>query len=228
MNSKRPITTLFLLTSVDGKISTGATDKLDVDRDFPKLPGVREGLRQYYEIEQTTDLWSLNTGRVQEKMGVNEKPVPEKTPVSFVLVDRKHLNAHGVEYFCAMSQKFVLITTNPNHPAYGVDRENLYIIFQETLDMKKALEQLYTRFGCDRLTIQSGGTLNGLFLREKLIDFVDLVVAPVLVGGKETATAIDGKALQTPEELEGLGVLKLQECQVLDHSYLRLRYKVIS
>ena len=175
------MTTLFMLTSVDGKISTGATDELDVDRDFPKLPGVREGLGQYYEIEQTTDLWSLNTGRVQEKMGVNEKPMPEKTPVSFVLVDNKHLNAHGVEYFCALSQKFVLITTNPNHPAYGVGRENLYIIFQENLDMKKALEQLYVRFGCDRLTIQSGGTLNGLFLREKLIDYVDFVVAPVPV-----------------------------------------------
>ena len=48
------------------------------------------------------------------------------------------------------------------------------------------------------------------------------------VGGKETATVIDGNALTTPEELKDLGVLKLQECQVLDHSYLRLRYKVIS
>ena len=33
-----------MLMSVDGKISTGATDELDVDRDFPKIPGVREGL----------------------------------------------------------------------------------------------------------------------------------------------------------------------------------------
>ncbi len=59
----RPITTLFMLMSVDGKISTGATDELDVDRDFPAIPGLREGLHQYYEIEQTTDLWSFNTGR---------------------------------------------------------------------------------------------------------------------------------------------------------------------
>ena len=28
----RPITTLFTLMSVDGKISTGSTDELDVDR----------------------------------------------------------------------------------------------------------------------------------------------------------------------------------------------------
>ena len=46
----RPITTLFMLMSVDGKISTGATDDLDIDKDFPKIAGVREGLHQYYEI----------------------------------------------------------------------------------------------------------------------------------------------------------------------------------
>ena len=44
----RPVTTLFLIASVDGKISTGDTDSLDVDRDFPKIVGVKEGLLQYY------------------------------------------------------------------------------------------------------------------------------------------------------------------------------------
>ena len=57
----KPITTLFMLMSVDGKISTGAVDELDVDRDYPRIEGVKEGLYQYYEIEKTTDLWSLNS-----------------------------------------------------------------------------------------------------------------------------------------------------------------------
>ncbi len=70
----RPITTLFMLMSLDGKISPGASDDLDVDKDYPNIAGLKEGLPQYYEIEQTTDLWSFNTGRVQKKMGVNEKP----------------------------------------------------------------------------------------------------------------------------------------------------------
>ena len=39
----RPITTLFMLMSVDGKISTGTTDEFDVDRDFPKIDGLKEG-----------------------------------------------------------------------------------------------------------------------------------------------------------------------------------------
>ena len=47
----RPVTTLFMLMSVDGKISTGSTDEMDVDKDFPKIDGVKEGLHQYYEID---------------------------------------------------------------------------------------------------------------------------------------------------------------------------------
>lgn len=223
----RPITTLFALTSVDGKISTGSTDVLDVDKDFPNLVGVQEGLHQYYEIEQTTDLWSFNSGRVQEKMGVNTKPFPQKTPVSFVLVDNNHLNEHGVRYFCALSQTFVVVTTNRNHPAFCVQESNLHIVYQEKISLKAMLEILKSRFGCERLTVQSGGTLNGLFLREKLLDYVDIVVAPVLIGGKETSTLIDGQSLTSSEELHKLGVLKLQECIVLENSYLRLRYKVI-
>ena len=223
----RPVTTLFMLMSVDGKISTGAADELDVDRDFPRLAGLREGLHQYYEIEQTTDLWSFNTGRVQAKMGANTADMPAKTPVSFVLLDNHHLNEHGVRYFCARSARFVLLTTNRDHPAFNVRADNLHIILQETLSLSDALAILKAQFGCERLTVQSGGTVNGLFLREKLLDFVDIVVAPVLVGGKDTPTLIDGRSLWSRDEINQLGVLRLIEAAPLQDSYLRLRYQVM-
>ncbi len=223
----RPVTTLFMLMSVDGKISTGATDEMDVDQDYPLITGLKEGLHQYYEIEQTTDLWSFNTGRVQAKMGVNTKEKPAKTPVSFVLLDNHHLNEQGIQYFCAKSKQFVLITTNRTHPAFNVKEENLHIIFQEKLSLVAALTILKEQFGCEKLTIQSGGTVNGLFLREKLFDYVDIVVAPALIGGKDTATLIDGQSLQTKDELDKLGVLRLMEATPLQDSYLRLRYQVI-
>ena len=223
----RPVTTLFMLMSVDGKISTGATDEMDVDQDYPLITGLKEGLHQYYEIEQTTDLWSFNTGRVQAKMGVNTKETPAKTPVSFVLLDNHHLNEQGIQYFCAKSKQFVLITTNRTHPAFNVKEENLHIIFQEKLSLVAALTILKEQFGCEKLTIQSGGTVNGLFLREKLFDYVDIVMAPALIGGKDTATLIDGQSLQTKDELDKLGVLRLMEATPLQDSYLRLRYQVI-
>ena len=224
----RPITTLFMLMSVDGKISTGASDHLDVDKDFPKITGVKEGLHQYYEIEQTTDLWSLNSGRVQAKIGINSADMPNKTPVSFVVIDNSHLKEHGVRYLCALSKQFVLVTSNAKHPAFEIEEDNLHIIYQnEQLALKDVLTKLKSQYSCERITIQTGGTLNELFLREKLIDYLDIVVAPVLVGGKDTSTLIDGKSLLSESELSRLGVLKLQECVVLENSYLRLRYRVI-
>ena len=223
----RPITTLFMLMSVDGKISTGSTDELDFDRDLPNINGVREGLHQYFEIEQTTDLWSFNTGRVQAKMGVNEKELPDGSPVSFVLLDNHHLTDRGVRYFCALSKQAVLITSNPDHPALRVDSDNLHIIFQERPSLRCALERLKEECGCERLTVQSGGTVNGLFLREKLLDYVDIVVAPLLIGGMDTPTLIDGSSIVSNTELSELGVLKLADCSVLRDSYIRLRYEVI-
>lgn len=223
----RPITTLFMLMSVDGKISTGATDDLDVDKDFPKIVGISEGLHQYYEIEQTTDLWTINSGRVQAKIGANTREMPNKTPVSFVVIDNKHLNENGIRYFCALSKNFVLITSNEKHPAYNIEESNLHIIYQKELSLNDALIKLKSEYGCERITVQTGGTLNGLFLREKLFDYVDIVVAPVLIGGKDTSTLIDGNSLFSQNELSKLGVLKLQECVVLENSYLRLRYEVI-
>lgn len=224
----RPVTTLFMLMSVDGKISPGATDDLDFDKDLPHIPGVKEGLQQYYDIEQTTDLWSLNSGRVQAKMGVNEKELPAKTPVSFVLIDGYHLTENGVRYFCARSKEFVLVTTNKGHPAFRVEEPNLHIIYQNKLDLHDMLHQLKEKYSCERITIQTGGTLNGMFLREKLFDYVDIVVAPLLVGGKDTTTLIDGESILTLEKLRELGVLELESAKPLDGSYVRLRYRVLS
>lgn len=225
---KRPVTTLFMLMSVDGKISSGAADELDFDQDFPGIKGIKEGLQQYYDIEQTTDLWSLNSGRVQAKIGVNKSDMPARTAVSFVVIDNHHLTEHGVRYFCALSKQFVLVTSNKQHPAFKVNEPNLDIIYQDKLNLADMLEQLNRTYGCERITVQTGGTLNGLFLREKLFDYIDIVVAPVLVGGKQTATLIDGESLTSPSQLSELGVLELESVQSLKESYIRMRYKVIS
>ena len=86
----RPLTTLFLIESLDGKISTGSGSELDVDKDYPHILGVKEGLFQYYDIEKTTDLVSFNTGLVQAKVGVNERNWDkDRGKIRFVVVDNK-------------------------------------------------------------------------------------------------------------------------------------------
>lgn len=228
----RPITTLFMLESLDGKISSGNSDKLDADKDWCEIDGVKEGLHQYYEIEQDTDLFSLNTGRVMAKIGVNERTEePNKTPCSFIIIDNKpHLNEKGIEYLCKWVKKLFLVTTNKNHIAYSLTEKfgNLEIIYYEKLDLNELLKDLFEKYGVSRLTIQSGGNLNCLFLRNNLIDYVNIVIAPLLVGGKDTSTLIDGEAISYREELNKLKALKLVEANVLKDSYIQLKYEVLN
>ncbi len=228
----RPETTLFMLSSVDGKISTGDVDVLDVDNDFPKIAGVKEGLRQYYDLEKQTDFFSLNSGKVQAKIGVNERDGEvEKIPVNFVVIDNEpHLSLNGVNYFLKRGKKLFLVTTNKNHPAFELqDAENIKIILYDTeIDFIDFFSKLKNDFECNRLTIQTGGTLNAILLRAGLIDHLSIVIAPALIGGKDTATLIDGESLHSPKELSKIKALKLIKCDTLENSYLHLQYDVIN
>lgn len=230
--TKRTINTLFMLMSLDGKINSGDSDELDVDRDWCKIDGVKEGLYQYYDIEKTTDWYSLNTGRVMAKIGVNErKEKPQKIDCRFIIIDRKpHLNEKGIEYLCNWVDILFLVTDNKNHPAYRLlDKfDNLKIIYYENIDLTKMMKDLKNNYDVERITIQSGGTLNCEFLRENLIDYVNIVIAPILVGGSTTNTLIDGKAISKVEELSQLKALELMETHVLQNSYIQLKYKVLN
>jgi len=229
MKKNRPVTTLFMLMSLDGKISTGDNDSLDIDKDFPKIKGVKEGRSQYYELEKTTDLYSLNTGRVMEKIGVNKRKNSNKSPASFIIIDNKpHLTKHGVIFMAGWGKKIYLVTTNRKHPAFGLKNvKNMEIIYSKKLDLKSLLVKLKKKYGVKRITIQSGGTLNSTFLRDGLIDHISVVVAPCLIGGKNTSTLIDGESLHSIKELNKIKALKLRKCKVLNKSYLHLKYDVI-
>lgn len=220
-----------MLTSVDGKISTGDTDTLDVDQDYKNIPGLKEGLQQYYDLEMQTDLFSLNTGRVFAKIGFNEKTdEPEKLPVSFVVIDNEpHLKASGVEYLAKKASKLFIVTTNQSHPAVALKEKypNVEIIsYKQNIDFKDLFAKLHSDYQVSKLTIQSGGTLNATLVREGLVDRVLLVVAPALIGGKDTSTLMDGESLHAKDDLSKVKTLEFVQAKPLNNSYLLLEYKV--
>ena len=225
---KRPQTTLFMLVSVDGKISTGSTDERDFDKDLHNTVGIKEGLQQYYDLEQQTDLCSFNSGRVMAKVGWNdEKDDIQKIPVDFVIVDNKpHLTKRGVTNLLARTKKLYLVTTNKRHPALQVSDSNLEIIvYEEAVDFSDLFVKLGAS-GVDKMTVQSGGELNAILIRGGLVDYVSLVFAPLFVGGKDTTSLVDGKSLETIEDLKLLRTMTLLEATPLKDSFLHLRYKV--
>ena len=228
MTKSRPETTLFMLISADGKVSTGDTDSRDVDKDYKKINGIKGGLYQYYNLERTTDLFSLNSGRVMAKIGVNSKNCPIKAPeISFIIIDNTHLTRKGIENLADNSKKLFLITSNKKHPGFSIKNRKLEIIFYKKIDFVDLFKRLKSKYKINKLTIQSGGTLNSIFLRKNLIDHLSLVIAPCLIGGKDTASLIGGESLHSEKDLRNIKALKLVEYKILNNSYIYLKYDVI-
>jgi 2,5-diamino-6-(ribosylamino)-4(3H)-pyrimidinone 5'-phosphate reductase len=225
-----PITTLFMLVSADGKISTGSNDGRDFGKDLPSINSVGEGLHQYYDLEKQTDYYSFNTGRVMAKVGWNdEKEKVIQIDVIFVIVDNKpHLTERGLKNLLRFVKKLYVVTTNSEHPAVTVKNDRLEVIrYENKVDLTDLFGKLKS-YGAERVTIQSGGEMNADLMRSGLIDFVSLVVAPVMVGGRDTSSLLDGESLKTDDDLRLLRPLELTGVDTLDGSYLHLRYKVIN
>ncbi len=226
---RRTFNTLFMLSSVDGKISTGSVDKRDTDKDFPRIKGIKEGLKQYYDIEKTTDRHSFNTGKVMKKINANNSKFKLNCPdVSFIIVDNTHLTEKGIKNLIERTKKLYLITKNKKHPAFKFKEKLELIYYQNKINFKDLFKRLKQKYKINRVTIQSGGIVNSILLREGLIDKISFIFAPCLIGGRNTSTLIDGKDLISKSDLKHIKALKLKQVRKLKNNYLHLIYYVVS
>lgn len=225
----RPFTTLFLLSSLDGKISTGSIDGRDFDTDLPNLPYIDEGLYQYYQLERNTDIWSFNSGRVLDKIGINKYPYTgEQLPVRYTVWDTQYLTPLGVSNLCRKGTEVVVFSSVYKEAIKQCEytNNNFTYITLSSFDLPLVFGMLYDYFKCGQLTIQTGGSLNSILFKERLIDRLHLVVAPLLVGGVDTPSILTRPSLISNYDLQDLITLELSECNQLSHSYLSLIYDV--
>ncbi|QWC21090.1 RibD family protein [Bacillus haikouensis] len=92
----------------------------------------------------------------------------------------------------------------------------------EYIDLPSALHKLY-ELGFRRLGLSGGGTINGAFLRQGLVDEISLVMAPLAVGGTSTPSLFDSEDLKG---LDGAATLELIDLQRVGNGSVWLRYKV--
>ncbi len=232
MGKNRPETTLFLMQSLDGKISTGNVDERDQEIDFPKIKGIKEGNYQYYDLLLKTDRHALISGKVLAKIGVNSRDrVDNYKDVNLIIIDRKpHLTKNGMNYLINSFKSIYVVTNDKNHPAFNIsnEKELSIIYYPNEINFEELFGKLKQDYKIEKISIQSGGTLNSLFLKHKIIDHISIIIAPSLVGGKDTPTSIDGVAPQTNDDLFNIKALELKKCEILKHSYIYLYYDVIN
>lgn len=108
-------------------------------------------------------------------------------------------------HFVALCSK----STSQDYIQYLKDRHiDSLITGDDHVDLKMALEELYSRYAIKLIRVDSGGTLNGLLLRQGLVNEVSILIYPSLVGGEKASSIFRAQDLPTasnPDLASGLG-----------------------
>ncbi len=91
-------------------------------------------------------------------------------------------------------------------------------------DLRAGLEALAFRYGVRTVRVDSGGTLNGVLLRQGLADEFSLLVSPALVGGTSPRSSFRAPDLEGPA---GAIPLRLVHMEKFDGGSVWLRYEIV-
>lgn len=115
---------------------------------------------------------------------------PNKDAVWWVIPDSRGslmglLHVHRKSGYAKDVIVLVSKSTPKRYLDYLAARNYDYILAGEDhVDYKAALEELNSRFGISRVVVDSGGVLASVLLEQDLVDEIELLVAPELVGEK--------------------------------------------
>jgi 2,5-diamino-6-(ribosylamino)-4(3H)-pyrimidinone 5'-phosphate reductase len=114
--------------------------------------------------------------------------------------------------------------TPRDHLDYLRDNSIEYIVAgQDRVDLRRALEELNSRYGVNTVRTDCGGILNGVLLRLGLVSEVSAIINPTLVGGTSPRTMFVAPDLESEQ---GVIQLKLLDMQRLNEQFVWLRYEV--
>lgn len=92
------------------------------------------------------------------------------------------------------------------------------------VDLRAALEELHRRYGIKGVRVDSGGILNGILLREGLVDEVSVLIDAVLVGGSSPRSIFVAPDLHPGEKTIPLSLTHMER---LKENVVWLRYEVV-
>jgi 2,5-diamino-6-(ribosylamino)-4(3H)-pyrimidinone 5'-phosphate reductase len=93
----------------------------------------------------------------------------------------------------------------------------------EHVDLENLMEKLFD-LGVKKLMLEGGGNLNWGMLSRGLVDEIRIAISPVIVGGIEAVTLVEGKGFTRVSEgvnLELVNTEKVGKCLVLTYKVLQ-------
>ena len=214
-----------MASSVDGCLVGRDSDDLDANKSWKNKVGVRGLLQQFFEFSPNTDNYNLTTGQAMVQTGINARSaLPKKENLRLIVLDRNmSLSSQGVRYLAESLDKLILVV-GQRHPALRIKKlaNNVTVIKMSfPLNLSGLMRQLRTRLQIKKVTIQSAGLLNSRWLEEGLVDYMTVIIFPLLIGSSGTPALIN-------DHIFSVKPLRLVSSKIFNNNYLSLYYRVIN
>jgi len=116
-------------------------------------------------------------------------------------------------------------STPKDYIEYLEKRQIDYIMTgEDKVDLRAALEELNKKYGIETIRVDSGGTLNGVLLREGLVTDLSVLIAPTAIGGTSPQSMYRAEDLVSADNAIKL---KLEHLEKMKDGYVWLKYKIV-
>lgn len=214
---ERPRVILNAGITLDGKIATKKSDS--------KISS-SEDLRRVHRLRAEVDavLVGSNTVMVDDpRLTVHKIPHKGKQPTRVVVDSGARINLNA-RVFNEEAKTIIAVSKKADSAKVRemMKKAEVVVCGEDRVDLRSLLQYLWDR-GIRALLLEGGGNLNWSMLKEDLVDEVRVAVAPVVVGGRDATTLVEGEGFDLIKE----GVkLRLKKCYELGED-LVLEYEVV-
>ena len=185
MEKSRPYITLSAAISIDGKIATRTGDsKLSSKKDKTRV----------HKLRAKTDaiLIGSNTVRRDDPM-LTVRYAKGKNPIRIILDSQASINSKSkiiktsskIPTIIAVSKK----ATRKNIARLEKHPIEIMVAGNKKIDVKTLLYRKKIK----QILLEGGGTINWEFVRQGLVDEIIITIEPLLIGGKEATTLVEGE-----------------------------------
>ncbi|MDR3290758.1 MAG: 2,5-diamino-6-(ribosylamino)-4(3H)-pyrimidinone 5'-phosphate reductase [Methanobrevibacter sp.] len=220
----RPYTILNAAMTLDGKIATkNGSSKISNKKDIERVHKLRKELDGIMVGINTVlmDDPKLTAHKLPDK-DITEIAMKEINPIRIVVDShgRTPLNSNvlnsDAETIIATSNK---ILKNKKSLSLLKEKADVFIGGEENVDLKKLMIHLYDK-GIKTIILEGGSTLNFSMFKEGLIDEVRVCIGPLIVGGSQSKTLVDGEGFDFMEDgiqLKMKNGYSIDECLILEY-----------
>jgi diaminohydroxyphosphoribosylaminopyrimidine deaminase/5-amino-6-(5-phosphoribosylamino)uracil reductase len=223
IRSGRPFVILKAAASLDGKIATQTGDSRWI---------TGESARQHvHHIRNEVDAVLVGIGTIlrDNPMLTTRLGIPDQRDPTRVIVDnlaRLPLRAQVINRASTASTVLAVSDMAPRARLDALEREGVQVLVVPGSPRRVSLAHLMEalgKMGFLSVMIEGGAEINASALQEGIVDKLLLFLAPILIGGKSTPTAVGGEGIETLRQAKRLRDVRVERFgeDILIEGYLR-------